>query len=103
MRTVAVAPDGRLWVTTSNRDGRGDPGAGRRPDPVSIRLSLDSGATARLAATGRGGGPATTPVTVARREARRSVVSTAGPSTTSATALVIARPVSQLPVDVSSV
>ncbi len=28
MRTVVVTPDGRLWVTTSNRDGRGDPRSG---------------------------------------------------------------------------
>ena len=28
IRTVQVAPDGNLWITTSNRDGRGDPRPG---------------------------------------------------------------------------
>ena len=30
MRTVVVAPGGNLWVTTSNRDGRGNPAADDR-------------------------------------------------------------------------
>ena len=38
MRTVVVAPNGNLWVTTSNRDGRGDPAP---QDDRILEIALD--------------------------------------------------------------
>ena len=38
LRTVTATPRGTLWVTTSNRDGRGDPAA---EDDRILEIALD--------------------------------------------------------------
>ena len=42
LRNVQVAPDGSLWLTTSNRDGRGEADG---DDDRVLRLSVDDGSS----------------------------------------------------------
>lgn len=54
LRTVVRAPDGELWLSTSNTDGRGDPRAG---DDRVLRLGVaDQPAGGAAGGSGLGGG-----------------------------------------------
>jgi aldose sugar dehydrogenase len=76
LRDVAVAPDGRVFIATSNRDGRAGPGFPKATDDriVEIRSATSSGVTISA--------PVVTPMTIHGGEQIQISFDATGPFTT---------------------